>query len=151
MTEHAEQQVFRLLYRSHDRLTAGDRRAALGALFTQARSNNKARSITGALLLGDGAFVQMLEGDEAAVGVLFERIARDPRHDTVTLLESGPAPARLFARWAMAEVSGDRDTDIPLIAGRGGITEAGALRTTPEQEAALEVMRAAARVDASAR
>lgn len=145
MTEPTEPGVFRLIYRSTDRLSSRARRQALGALFSQARGNNKARGITGALLLGGGTFVQVLEGDEAAVRSLYDRIVRDPRHDAVSLLDTGAVPARLFSRWAMAEVSDEGGSDIPLIAGAPGVTEAAGHRTTPEQEAVLDVMRVAAR------
>lgn len=145
MTNPDEQGVFRLLYRSTDRLSSRDRSEALGALFSQARSNNKQRGITGALLLGGDTFVQALEGDETTVRSLFERISRDPRHDAVAVLDSGPVPARVFSRWAMAEVSDDGGSDMPLLAGTRGITEAAPRRTTPEQEVVLDVMRVAAR------
>lgn len=148
MTNATEQGTFRLLYRSTDRMSTHGRREALGALFSQARSNNKQHGVTGALLLGGDTFVQVLEGEESTVRSLYERISRDPRHDDVAVLDSGPVPARLFSRWAMAEVSEDGGSDLPLLAGRGGITEGAPRRTTPEQEVVLDVMRVAARATA---
>src|SRR5205823_2953007 len=66
--------VFRLMYRSHSLIPAGGRKAELGLLFTQARSQNKARGLTGALLVSDDWFVQVLEGEEQTVRALFARI-----------------------------------------------------------------------------
>lgn len=138
-------QVFRLMYRSRSALPEQDRRAELGALFTQARANNKAKQLSGALLLTDEWFVQILEGDETTVRELFARIERDPRHDSVTLIDAGTVDERVFSRWAMARVSLDGEPDIPLIASqhRGVATGAG-WRTTPDQDGLLAQMRAAA-------
>jgi predicted sulfurtransferase len=153
-TEQSTQSVFRLMYRSRNRIPAGDRKAELGRLFTTARSNNKAKNITGALLLADDWFVQTLEGDESAVRALFDHIAADPRHDEVSLLESETKPVgeRVFSRWAMARVAADEaDSDINLISHQDGIAEAASRGTTSDQETVLDVMRAAARGVSQAR
>lgn len=138
-------QTFRLIYRSHSLIPEQGRRAALGELFSTARSVNKSQHITGALLLREDWFVQALEGDEDAVRGLFEHIATDPRHDQVEVLDAGAVPARVFARWAMAQVGGDGEPDIPLIAHLDGISPAAARGdATDEQQAVLQVMRDAA-------
>jgi Sensors of blue-light using FAD len=138
--------VFRLMYRSRDRIPAAQRKQELGRLFTEARRNNKDRQITGALLVLGDWFVQVLEGDEDAVRGLYARIERDVRHERVTLLETEPAGGRVFARWAMARVSDEADQpDIPLIAHTDGISRAAGRPTTPEQDQLLDVMRDAVR------
>jgi hypothetical protein len=137
--------TFRLMYRSRSCIPPEDRKVAHGELFSRARSNNKQRHICGALLVSDDCFVQVLEGDEAAVRALFARISRDPRHDSVTLLDAGPVDEPVFARWAMAEVAAEGEPDIPLIAHRDGISPAASRGTTPAQERVLDVMRDAAR------
>lgn len=137
--------VFRLLYRSHDLIGPARRKTELGALFTTARSRNKQLGVTGALLVSDGFFVQVLEGDEAAVRTLFDHIAKDPRHDGVELVETIAATPRVFSRWAMAEVGIDGEKDTPLIAHVDGIAPAAGHRSTPEQTAVLGVMRRMAR------
>ena len=137
--------AFHLVYRSRNLIPAEDRKTELGQLFSNARANNKRRDITGALLCSDGFFVQVLEGDEAAVRGVFDRISADDRHDDVALLETGPIDERVFSRWAMAEVGDDGAADIPLIAHRDGISPAAGRRTTSEQERVLDMMREAAR------
>lgn len=147
MTEDQEppEKSFRLMYRSRIRIPVEDRRVELGALFSTARSNNKKRDITGALLLTDEHFVQTLEGDEQLVRRLYARIGKDPRHEDVELVEAG-VEVRVFARWAMAKVSREEDQpDLPLIAHRDGIHKAAGRSTTAEQEALLDVMREVAR------
>ncbi len=136
-------QVFRLVYRSHSLIPEQDRKVVLGSIFSDARSNNKRKHITGALLLSDDWFVQTLEGEEASIKELYDKIEADPRHDQVKLLEMKPAADRVFSRWAMAQVSQDGEADIPLIAHTDGISPAAGHKTTPEQDAVLGFMRQA--------
>ena len=143
--------TFRLIYRSRNQIPADQRKAELGRLFTAARSNNKRQHITGALLIQGDWFAQVLEGNQVAVGALFADIKMDPRHEDVSVIESGPAGSRVFARWAMARVSADGQPDIPLIAHEDGISPAAGRGTTPDQEAILDIMRRATRTDAPAR
>ena len=142
-----EQVVYRLIYRSRNRIPDAQRRVELGRLFSQARSHNKRSAITGALLLLDDHFVQTLEGDEEQVQALLGRIRVDPRHDALEVLDTGLVDARVFARWAMAKVADREDEpDLPLIAHVRGIAPAAPRGdATADQEAVLEVMREAAR------
>lgn len=145
-TDHAASPVFRLIYRSHNLIPGTERKTALGILFSEARSNNKKKNITGALLIHDDWFVQTLEGDEQAVQALYDHIAKDPRHSNVTLMETGNVPGRVFSRWSMAEVAeSPAKPDVFLIAHTDGISPAAGHPTTPEQESVLNIMRAAAR------
>jgi len=137
--------TFRLMYRSRSLIPAADRKVELGELFSAARSNNKKRHVCGALLVTGDSFVQVLEGDESTVRKLYARISHDPRHESVTLVETGPVHEPVFARWAMAEVSAEGEPDIPLIAHQDGISPASSRGTTPDQEEILNVMRGVAR------
>ena len=135
--------TFRLIYRSHNRIPHDARKAQLGGIFSVARSNNKKADVTGALLVSGDWFVQALEGPESAVRGLYEHIARDPRHERVSLIDSREVDARVFSRWAMARVSEDGSPDIPLLMNRdkGGIAPAAPRSSTPEQDAVLDYMR----------
>lgn len=139
--------VYRLVYRSRSVIPEQERRAELGRLFTAARSHNKKRGITGALLLLDDCFVQTLEGDEGEVQALLARIRADSRHDALEVLETGLVDSRVFGRWSMAKVADEQDQpDLPLIAHVKGISPAAPRGdSTPDQEAVLQVMREAAR------
>ncbi len=139
-----DEAAFRLIYRSRNLIPDDQRKAELGTLFGEARSNNKRHGITGALLMSDDWFVQALEGDEAAVRALFAHIEKDARHDSVSVIETGEAQ-RVFAKWSMARVSADGEPDIALIAHVDGIHRAARQKTTSDQESVLDVMRAAAR------
>lgn len=72
------------------------------ALRDQAVQHNEVARITGLLMHRHQTFLQDLEGPEANVLELYERIERDPRHRDVTLVWSRPAQRRRFPRWSMA-------------------------------------------------
>jgi hypothetical protein len=74
-------------------------------ILNQARSNNARAGITGALAYVDGCFLQVLEGEAAAVQRLMGRIATDLRHETVIVLQAGEIAAPAFPDWQMAYVS----------------------------------------------
>lgn len=58
-------------------------------------------AVTGLLVYHGGRFLQVLEGDEATVETLMERIARDPRHRALQMLLHTHVSAREFGRWHM--------------------------------------------------
>jgi len=76
----------------------------LRALLQQARGFNQARGITGLLLLTpDGRFLQVLEGERAAVRDLYyHHIALDPRHFDCHVISEAEGAERLFEGWHMA-------------------------------------------------
>ena len=76
----------------------------LAAILDVSRRNNAARGITGALAYYDRAFVQVLEGPEAAVEALLVTIARDPRHTEVTVCDRARVDERAFGAWSMGWV-----------------------------------------------
>ena len=75
--------------------------AQLEDLLRVARANNMRLDITGMLLYKDGNFMQVLEGEAAAVKALFAKIAVDPRHSGAIVLLDGPTPVRAFSEWSM--------------------------------------------------
>jgi hypothetical protein len=81
----------------------------LVTLLLQARTLNERQHVTGALVYGNGQFMQLIEGEEAIIKTVYERIARDPRHQHVFKLADKPIAARSFAEWSMA--FGEAPTD----------------------------------------
>lgn len=73
----------------------------LFALLTQSRNNNLHTDITGMLLYMEGCFFQVLEGQANQLEMLFEKIAKDPRHHDVMKLILEPIEARCFNNWTM--------------------------------------------------
>ncbi|MCD2192018.1 BLUF domain-containing protein [Actinomycetospora endophytica] len=113
----------------------------LAEIFRQARAHNRELGITGALLLTDHYFVQVLEGSPSAVNELYERIGADTRHEALEVLETTTVPARTFPRWSMAEVSAVGHADIPLHALGNEIHARAATALTGDQRAVLARMR----------
>ncbi len=133
--------IFRLIYRSHSRIPDVTERQELGNILRTARANNAASGLTGALLLYDRWFAQVLEGPQDSVMAVFDRIRADTRHDAVEIREQSPAAPRLFTRWAMANVGEHHEPDTPLTATRDGIAEGAPFVPTPAQDAVLAVLR----------
>lgn len=73
----------------------------LMALLRQSRTNNEAAGLTGILLYSGGNFLQVLEGEGAAVDALMARIERDPRHRNLIVLMRRPITERMFPTWSM--------------------------------------------------
>ena len=63
--------------------------------------NNQADGLTGMLLYYRGGFMQVLEGEDAAVSRTFARIQRDKRHHSITMLSRGETLQRHFGQWSM--------------------------------------------------
>ncbi len=70
-------------------------------LLRTARAANAEQDLTGILLYIGGAFFQVLEGKEALVDSVFDRIKRDTRHAKVTLIVREPILERDFSGWTM--------------------------------------------------
>ena len=74
----------------------------LKSLLTQSRHRNNSLDITGMLLYFDNKFLQLLEGDEERVKLLYKAICADDRHRHVSMLKDGTADKRLFPGWSMS-------------------------------------------------
>lgn len=74
----------------------------LQELLAVSRTRNALLGVTGILFYGNERFMQVLEGEEAAVRDLYARIQRDPHHDNILTYIDKPIANRAFARWSMA-------------------------------------------------
>ena len=88
-----------LIYRSTATNAWSD--AELDRLVAQARIHNYSCAITGALLYADQQFLQLLEGESAAIEQMYQHIVHDPRHAHIVLLVREPVAQRLFPRWSL--------------------------------------------------
>jgi hypothetical protein len=76
--------------------------AALGHIVSTAQQYNACRGITGILVFSEGIFLQWLEGPRDAIIPLMKRIAKDPRHDGLVMLnELEEVRGRMFPNWSM--------------------------------------------------
>ncbi len=91
---------FRLIYSSE--AAPGLAASELEEMLAESRIRNKAHGITGVLLLVEGAFLQILEGEKDDVEDLMERIQRDPRHHDIKVFYEEDVDDRAFESWSMA-------------------------------------------------
>jgi hypothetical protein len=82
-------------------------------ILATAQSKNKQLGITGVLCQGQGLYLQVLEGERAAVQGLYARLVVDRRHQDVQMLLLEEPTQRRYPNWSMAHVSLHHDE--PLI------------------------------------
>lgn len=136
--------LIRLIYRSHSLLPGtglAEQEAGLAEILRVARARNAALHVTGALVLYDDWFAQVLEGPEPTVTALYDKIKHDRRHDRVVVDQSQTVESRLFGNWAMALVAEHREPDMPLVATTGGLSQGAPWRVSPGQEQVLTRLR----------
>lgn len=109
-------------------------------LLELARLKNAEVGVTGMLLYSSQSFLQMLEGDPAALEATYGRIIADSRHSKLRLLMNVDIDVRLFPDWTMGfehvddeELAEDLDgftpeTEHPLVnpdlISNGGVAQA---------------------------
>ncbi len=74
---------------------------ALAKLLATARARNDLFNITGMLLYHSGSFLQVLEGPESGIDMIYRSIARDPRHTSTKVLVRQEIARREFEKWSM--------------------------------------------------
>lgn len=91
----------KLIYTSeHPALDYSD----LDEVLRVARVNNVRDNITGALVVSEDRFLQLLEGERRVVSDCFLRISQDTRHQHLQIVTSGEATDRLFGEWSMHRI-----------------------------------------------
>lgn len=103
--------MFQLLYVSAATHLLSD--AELDEILAVSRRNNTRDGVTGLLLYADGAFFQVLEGEEAAVRDLYGRIAQDPRHHRLLNIFQRGIDQRDFPEWSMGFQRVETLADLP--------------------------------------
>jgi hypothetical protein len=89
------------VYMSRARIE-GDVARELVRIEAQARANNAAHDIHGALVYIGGFFIQWLEGPQASLATLRERLKLDPRHSDFYELLFAPQPPVLVNSWILS-------------------------------------------------
>jgi Sensors of blue-light using FAD len=79
----------------------------LAQLLDKARAHNASQGITGMMIYHRREFMQLLEGEQATVQALYDRIAGDTRHQQLRKIWDGPIRERGFSDWGMAFVTPD--------------------------------------------
>jgi Sensors of blue-light using FAD len=73
----------------------------LRQLLASCHKNNARDDITGFLHFNGFYFLQVLEGGRAKISACYHRIASDPRHNNIILINAGDVTERLFPSWSM--------------------------------------------------
>ena len=98
-------QLTRLIYASkHD----GACDETIDRILQTSRANNVRWGLTGALVVSEHHFLQLLEGDRPAVAECFKRIMLDKRHHDIHLIISGDVVCRTFRAWSMHRIETSR-------------------------------------------
>lgn len=95
--------LVRLLYAS--RAKSKPTPKVIEAILESSRKHNPKNGITGLLCHDNATFLQVLEGGRDVVNALYNEIARDPRHEDVTVLHYEEVTERRFAGWTMGQVN----------------------------------------------
>lgn len=71
------------------------------SILVNSTRNNPEQGITGVLMATETHFLQILEGEFDNLNSTFERIARDPRHEKIQIINFTELDKRKFNDWAM--------------------------------------------------
>lgn len=86
------------------------------AILHSSRVHNEATGVTGMLLLGNGYFVQVIEGTGPTVDRTYRRILSDARHTDAVLLYDGSGEPRRFGGWSLGFSHMEPHADMPSVA-----------------------------------
>jgi hypothetical protein len=101
--DDAPKGLTRLIYASRARdAERGDFSELIREILLKSIHKNRMAAVTGLLVVGEGRFLQVLEGPAGEVESTFERIRGDERHVGVAVIARGSADRRLFRDWNMA-------------------------------------------------
>lgn len=118
--------VFQTFYVS--RATDSFDGTSIEALLQSSRRSNEGLGVTGCLLFSGRCFAQVIEGEEATVTALAQRIAADPRHADVRFLSEARRAEREYADWSLGylhDVNLEADLEtLLLIPGRSQVVVA---------------------------
>ncbi|KII15564.1 BLUF domain-containing protein [Phaeobacter sp. S60] len=102
----------------------------LANLLETSRAKNAGYGVSGLLIYrfnheyNRGNFVQAIEGPEAAIDDLWQKISTDNRHHTIVVVQEAAIEARMFDGWSM----GFKNVDAADLAGFEGFSDLGSDR-----------------------
>jgi len=91
--------LLQIIYTSHAAAPLDSR--SLREMVAGASRKNRAHGITGMLYCANESYLQVLEGDEKAVLLLYADILRDSRHDDIHTVVIRPIEQADFPSWSM--------------------------------------------------
>ncbi len=108
--------IYKVIYHSNISIEGGHDTVMdqVKDILSWSRSWNSKHGITGALMLNNNNFSQVLEGPSHAVKSLFGHIVCDRRHRNVELLQCDFFKERDFSNWTMAFAGSPGEADIKM-------------------------------------
>jgi hypothetical protein len=91
--------LLQVIYTSHAAVPLDS--TSLREMVAGASRKNRAHGITGMLYCANESYLQVLEGDEKAVLLLYADILRDSRHDDIHTVVIRPIEQADFPNWSM--------------------------------------------------
>ena len=110
---------------------------ALPQLLDAARAANSKMDVTGMLLYKDGAFMQALEGADATVCRLAEKISHDKRHRAYFVCSRKAIDKRQFGDWSMGFRNLDDDASLADVPGYSDFMNQPLTRETIERNPSM--------------
>lgn len=86
----------------------------LFSLLDECRNSNLRNNLTGQLLYKNQEFMQVLEGKEKDLKLIFEKIFLDRRHKNILILNEGTIEKREFEDWTMGFYNLDNEFEISI-------------------------------------
>lgn len=90
------------IYVSQSLLNTAQTDTMIDQIVESSRRNNRALDISGALMLADRTFAQVIEGTRENVETMRKKILADDRHRDIKTLWRGAVRERRFAGWTLA-------------------------------------------------
>jgi hypothetical protein len=134
--------IHQLVYYSRNTVPGGDRQMLtnLREIVSVSQRNNSRDSVTGFLIFDKTWFLQILEGERAQVTETYNRIARDSRHSSATIMNVQDAATRSFPNWTMGGALRSPEVqEVYLSHGIGGALDPVRMKSTQILQLALDL------------
>lgn len=73
----------------------------LARILEQSRRNNEHDGITGALVMNESYFLQVIEGSRPIINALLQKLVQDERHFSLNIVEYQEIEQRYWSKWSM--------------------------------------------------
>lgn len=98
-SHHGEHVILRLTYVS--RYNTDNANIEVARILEQAQRNNERNGITGALVINDNYFLQVIEGARPVINNLLKKLIEDKRHCSLQIIECCEIEERRWNKWSM--------------------------------------------------
>lgn len=103
--QHGARIILRLTYIScHNTNNAN---IEVARILEQARRNNELNDITGALVINENYFLQIIEGSRPIINALLRKLVKDNRHLSLRIVECKEVEQRRWGKWSMKYLNPD--------------------------------------------